>query len=173
MLVDTGNSDGRTAMHLAASEGRDHVMKLLIKAEGHAAEAVQLVSIRFHPALSGNVNLQDRWKGTPLRVTYLEQCERYRSHFRYSGYSGYRMYMNHLKGVVLYSYGGTHLFNSKLCMVSAFFFFNLSNGLTIVGHAVYLCAFCGGVPMTQKGFDDLRRIELRHEYLSLQQLRMR
>ena len=34
VLVDTGNSDGRTAMHLAASEGRDHVMKLLIKAEG-------------------------------------------------------------------------------------------------------------------------------------------
>jgi len=34
VLVDTGNSDGRTAMHLAASEGREHVMKLLIKAEG-------------------------------------------------------------------------------------------------------------------------------------------
>lgn len=35
VLVDTGNSDGRTAMHLAASEGREHVMKLLIKAEGN------------------------------------------------------------------------------------------------------------------------------------------
>eukprot|EP00438_Fugacium_kawagutii_P013839 Skav219980 [mRNA] locus=scaffold137:52766:68938:- [translate_table: standard] len=39
VMVDTGNSDGRTAMHLAASEGREHVMKLLIKAEGELGPA--------------------------------------------------------------------------------------------------------------------------------------
>ncbi|CAE7369488.1 SKOR [Symbiodinium pilosum] len=50
--VNTANCDGRTAMHLAAAEGRDAVMKVLIEAEG-------------------NVNLQDRWKGSPLKDAVL------------------------------------------------------------------------------------------------------
>ncbi|CAJ1328116.1 unnamed protein product [Effrenium voratum] len=52
VFVDTANSDVRSAMHLAAAEGRDHVIKILIKAEG-------------------NVNVQDRWNGTPLRDAVL------------------------------------------------------------------------------------------------------
>ncbi|CAE7573135.1 SKOR, partial [Symbiodinium sp. CCMP2456] len=50
--IDTANCDGRTAMHVAAAEGRENVIKALVKAEG-------------------NVNLQDRWKGTPLRDAVL------------------------------------------------------------------------------------------------------
>ncbi|CAE7436606.1 unnamed protein product, partial [Symbiodinium sp. CCMP2456] len=50
--VNTTNCDGRTAMHLAAAEGREQVMKLLIEAEG-------------------NVNKQDRWKGSPLKDAVL------------------------------------------------------------------------------------------------------
>lgn len=50
--VNTANCDGRTAMHLAAAEGREGVMKVLIEAEG-------------------NVNLQDRWKGSPSKDAVL------------------------------------------------------------------------------------------------------